>query len=83
MPCGAAHRRWPKRLWPSVGGRGAKTVTEHSVFVYTSCVNETRLSLERVATFLVGAPATALAFSPGAQYGGEDGVQRIEYVTFD
>lgn len=56
-------------------------VTDHSVAVYATHTEDTRLRLAPVASFFVGSAATALAFSPGAQYGNEDGVEKIEYVT--
>ncbi|WFC94718.1 hypothetical protein MBRA1_001352 [Malassezia brasiliensis] len=55
--------------------------TEHSVFVYATHTDGARLALHRVASFLVGARAAALAWSPGAQYGQEDGVVRIELLA--
>ncbi|WFC99408.1 hypothetical protein MYAM1_002152 [Malassezia yamatoensis] len=41
-------------------------------------VNDCRLSLRRINSYLIGTAISALAFSPGSQYGEQDEAYKIE-----
>ncbi|WFD43500.1 hypothetical protein MPSI1_002162 [Malassezia psittaci] len=62
----------------------AKTIlavaTRNTLSIYTSQVSDRRLSFRQINSYLIGSAISALAFSPGSQYGEQDGVHKIEMV---